>query len=394
MEIVLFLAAVFVFTLIIGRELERIRIPWIFASLLLGLILAAYNPFIEITSSEQFTFLANLGMYLMLAIIGFELDLDKVKKSKFFILKTTTIIIFAEALIGSLAVHYIFGLGWIISVLLATSFATVGEAVLLPILDEFKLTKTKLGQTIISIGVLDNVFEVLMILVATIIIGHSGGLTCVGIGLNLLILVGLFVLLLVMVEFRKYFKHFTYKNINPLFLFVMFFIFSFIGLGQFAHAGALGALLAGIALREILSDKLINFVDSEIRTMAYGFFAPIFFLWVGLDVHWIDSAGIAGNWIWKFLLLSLFFIILVNLTKISSAYIAGRKYLGSKKSILLGIGLCVKFSTSIVIIKMLYENNLIPLDVYSIFIGTTIFFKFIVPFLFSHFITKWRLNPE
>ena len=81
MQLVLFLAGVFVITLILGILLEKIRIPWIFAALLIGLGLAAHNPFKEVTSSPEFLFLANLGMYFLLFIIGFELNIKELKKS-------------------------------------------------------------------------------------------------------------------------------------------------------------------------------------------------------------------------------------------------------------------------------------------------------------------------
>jgi hypothetical protein len=84
----------------------------------------------------------------------------------------------------------------------------------------------------------------------------------------------------------------------------------------------------------------------------------------------------------------------IKLTKILATFVMSRKTFGVKKSILLGISLVVKFSTSIVIIKVLYDKGLISSEVFSIFIGTKILFKFIVPFLLSTLITKWNLKFE
>ncbi len=384
MQLILFLAGVFLITFLIGRLLEKIRIPWIFSSLLIGLFLAAYNPFSEITSSETFNFLAQLGMFFLLFIIGFEFDIKKIGEKGSFIFKTTFVIILAETFLGTFLVHYVFGVSWLISVLVASSFATVGEAVLLPILDEFKLTKTKLGQTIIGIGVLDDFVEVFTVVVASIIVGTSAGYTQLSIWSNLLILSSLFGLAFILVKFRKHLTSFKYRDIPSFFLFVIFFIFLFIGIGQFVESAALGALLAGIALRNIIPKKILNFIDSEIRTMAYGFFAPIFFLWVGVDTD--------ISYLIKFPLPILLVMAMPKPTKIVSSYFMGRKVLGAKKSIVLGISLCVKFSTSIVIIKLLFEKGLIQSDLYSILVGTTIAFKFVVPILLSYLITKWKIG--
>jgi len=384
MELILFLAGVFLLTFLIGRLLEKIRIPWIFSALLIGLGLAAYNPFVDITNSSSFIFLAKLGMFFLLFIIGFELDVKKILKNRSFIFKTTFVIIFTETLFGTLLVHYVFGVSWLISALVASSFATVGEAVLLPILDEFKLIKTRLGQTILDIGVLDDVVEVLTIVVASIIIGHSVGHTHFNILANLLILCSLFGLVFILVKFREHIKSFKYKDIPSFFILVLFFIFLFIGIGGFVESAALGALLAGIALKNIIPNRILNLIDSEIRIMAYGFFAPIFFLWVGIDTD--------VGYLLKFPMLILLVVVMTKTTKIVSSYLMGRKVLGTKKSIILGISLCVKFSTSIVIIKLLFEKGLIQSDLYSVLIGTMIVFKFVVPLLLSYLITRWKIG--
>ena len=164
----------------------------------------------------------------------------------------------------------------------------------------------------------------------------------------------------------------------------MFFTFLFIGIGKSVEAAGLGALLAGLALKNVLPEKTREFIESEVKTMAFGFFAPIFFLWVGIatDVHYLI----------KFPLLILAVIAITKSTKILSGYFMGRKLLGTKKSILLGISLSVKFSTSIIIIKLLLDKGLIKSDLYSVLIGSTIAFTFIVPIVLSFLIKYWKLG--
>ena len=120
--------------------------------------------------------------------------------------------------------------------------------------------------------------------------------------------------------------------------------------------------------------------------MTYGFFAPIFFLWVGVDTD--------IGYLIKFPLLVLAVMALTKSTKVITSYIMGRKELGKHKSIILGVALSVKFSTSIVIIKLLFENELIPLTLYSVLVGATILFKFVVPFLMSFLIKHWKISAR
>jgi len=384
MEIILFLAIIFLLTYLIGRLLEKIRIPWIFAPLLIGLGLSAYNPFATITSSTTFIFLAQLGMYFLLFSIGFELDLRKMLKSKKFIIQTTFVIILSEAIIASILLHYIFNLSWIISFLLSLSFATVGEAILLPILDEFKLTKTKFGQTILSIGVTDDIFEVITIIAVTILFGYSLGNSSSYIEKNILVLIALFALTFLIIKYRKKIQPAKYKNNSLIFLAVMFLFLLFIGIGNIISAAALGALLSGMASKKIIPAKSLETIHSQIKIITYGLFAPIFFLWVGIDVN--------INYLIKYPLLIILFTTTTYLVKATTSFFMTKSQLGNKKAFLLGIGLCVRLSTSIVILKLLLEENLITSEIYSILIGTQLVFKFIIPIALSYFIIKWKIS--
>lgn len=385
-EIFLFLAIAFIITLILGNLLEKIQVPWIFASLLIGTVLAFNNPFEAITSSQTFNFLSQLGMYFLLFVIGFEINLKKLKKSQSFILKSTFFIISLEAIFGTLLIKFVFNYPWAISILTALSFATVGEAILIPILEEFKILNTKLGQSIIGIGALDDIIEIALLILAGILVGskiHSK--TSIIITLTSLFI--LFLLTILLVKVRKEGKtKFRFLPIETLFLFVLFMFFLFLSIGEIAHATAIAAILAGIGLSTFLPDNRIKNIKSEIKTLCYGFFAPIFFLGVGLS---IDTS---------YLLISPLLVILVVLvskgSKILGSYIIGKKEMGTKKSILLGIGLSAKFSTSIIIIKILFENNLIRSDLYSIIITSSIVFNFLIPFLFSKLIVKWKISKK
>jgi Kef-type K+ transport system membrane component KefB len=64
-------------------------------------------------------------------------------------------------------------------------------------------------------------------------------------------------------------------------------VFLFLGIGEYAEATPLAALLAGIGLGNFIPEKRLELIESEVKTMCYGFFAPIFFLWVGatLDIN-------------------------------------------------------------------------------------------------------------
>lgn len=377
----LFLSIVFIFTFVVGRLIEKIRVPWIFAALLLGAGLAFNNPFVEFTSSETFDFLANLGMYFLLFMIGLELDLGKLKKSGSFIIRSTFFIILFEGMAGTIFIHYVFGYEWFVSFVVALSFATVGEAILIPILDEFKIINTKLGQSIIGIGTLDDIIELITLIMVVFLMKNSTtNLDIVSVLGSLFVLFGLcfgFTLL------RKKGIRFMHLPINVLFLFTIFVFFLFLGIGEFAHSMPIAALLAGLAIKTFVPAERLELIENEIKTMSYGFFAPLFFLQVGLEMN-ID-------YLIQYPILIILVVLMSKSAKLIASYIMGRKELGVRQSILLGIGLSVRFSTSIIVIKILYESGVIRSDLFSVIIASSIVFKFIVPVLFSALLHRWKI---
>ena len=384
MNLFLFLSFVFLLTFILGRLIEKIRVPWIFAALILGSLLAIYNPFTSATSSPEFVFLAQLGMYFLLFVVGFEIDLSKLRKQGKFIFKATFFIIFLEAFFGTLLVYFVFGYDWLISFVVALSFATVGEAILIPILDEFRIVNTKLGQSIIGIGSLDDLIELFTLILVIFLIGSSDSAHHLNIVVILISLLTLFGLAFVLTKFRGEGRKFSFLDIENLFILILFILFLFLGIGEYAHATAIAALLSGIALKTFIPEKRLKTIESEVKTMCYGFFAPIFFLWVGSTMNM--------NYIVSYPLLILLVVGVSNTAKILGSWVIGKKELGTKESILLGIGLSVRFSTSIIIIKILFENGLIDVGLYSVIIASSIVFKFIVPVLFSNLIVRWKLT--
>ena len=378
-NIFLFLAMVFVFTFIVGKFLEKINVPWIFGALILGFALAIKNPFTAITSSQTFEFLAQLGMYFLLFVIGFEIDLNEFKRTSKFILKSTFFIIFLEALIGGIFLRFLFGYSWFISFVVSISFATVGEAVLIPILDKFKMVNTKLGQSIIGVGTFDDIVEVFILILITSTIA-SGMHSYIHVCMIFSSLLLLFILAFGLTKLKKEGAKFGFLNIETLFLFVIFIMLLFLGIGEYAHSTAIAALLAGIALKTFIPNKRLKLIESEVKTMCYGFFAPIFFLWVGttMVIGYLDPLLIG-------------IVVLVSGgAKLLGSYLTGKKELGTKNSLILGIGLSARFSTSIIILKILLDNGIIGSDLYSVIIASSMVFVFVIPLLFSNIVAKAR----
>lgn len=380
-NIYLLLSAAFLFILLVGYLMEKIKVPWIFSALIFGAILSVYNPAREVTDSVTFSFIAQLGMYFLLFIIGFEIDIKEFRRASGFFVKGMLFIILFESIIGTIFIHYVFNYSWIVSFIVATSFSTVGEAILIPILDEFKLVNTKLGQAIIGIGTLDDIVEILILILAILTVGANNDIH-VHSSVILISIFILFILAFFLMRFKDKNQTFIYLKIEVLFLFFIFILFLFVGIGEYSNATAIAALLAGISLKAFIPEGKSVQLKSTIKTICYGFFAPIFFIWVGVSLNLHYLLG--------FPLLVLLVVLISAGAKIVASIIFARKDMGIKNSIMLGVGLSVRFSTSIIISKLMLENNLIGHDLYSIIIASSIIFTLIIPFIFSVIVNKWN----
>lgn len=384
MNLFLFIALVLIFTIIVWKFIERIRIPWVFAAMFLWLILSIYNPFISITSWNVFKFMADMWMYLLLFIIGLELDIKNMFKQWIFVPKLSLLLFLAESIIGTIFIYYVFDMSIWISILVASSFATVWEAILLPILDEFNIIKTKFWQLILWVWTIDDIIELITIIYASIVLWASiwGGMF--SIWTILLIIAGLFLVPILLQVFKSKIHLWKFKEVSVLFLFWLIVLFIFLWVWAFVEATALWAILAGITIKILMSEENAKKFESIIRTIAYGWFVPLFFLYVGSEINL--EYLLSSPW----LILSILFI--TSGTKILVSYLWAKSRLWTKKSILLGIWLSAKFSTSIAVLTMLFAKGIISWNIYSVLIWAMIVSKFVIPVSFSVLLKKWKLK--
>lgn len=353
MELYLLIGLIFAFSLLIGILLEKIRIPWLFAPLFLGLIANILS--IHPENISNFTFVADIGMYFMLFVIGFKLDLEEFKKLSKKIFRATILINTTCSIIGMLLVMS-FGYPPLISLIAGIAMATVGEEILVPILDEFGMIKSKLGTMMIGIGVFDDIFEVTAIILAGTLVASSTSVVnpeylLIGIGIPILLTLGFM--------YVKGFRALTrkYKNMEDLILIGLSIMFVYMAIGGLAGAEGMGAILAGIALKNLVPNKQLKRTEFAFDVLSYGFFGPLFFTWVGMSVN-ITS-------IYLYPLLTIAFYLVAMASKILTSWFVTKRDLGSSNALILGIGLSVRFSTELVIAQLLYSSNVINASLFT-----------------------------
>ncbi len=365
------LFVLFAFSVVFGRVLERFRVPWVFSALILGFIV---TPLLQVSPTVET--LGYMGMLFLLYLVGLELDIGLMLSQGRKITLATALIILSEAFAGSLVVHYVFGMPWKVSVLVALSFATVGEAVLVPILEDFNLLKKPLGTYLVGVGVLDDVLEVVSIVGVSLLLSYSSrpeSLSSLILPFAYLSLP--FAITFLFLRYRPIrFRSPDLEVILPVSL-ALFFGLAY--LGSLAHADALGALLAGIVTSNMVEKRESL---EPVKSMIYGLFAPVFFFWVGLT----SNVALALN----NLLLVAAVTIVASVSKIVPAYLVTRRELG-REAWLLGVGLCVRFSTGMAILKILDRAGIISDLLFSVLVGSTALFTLTVPVIFAFLLKRW-----
>lgn len=388
MILFLFLSGCFLLAFLIGPLIEKVRVPWVFAALIIGSLLAVYNPFPSVMEDPAFKLLAELGMYFLLFIIGLEIDLNEIRKLGRLIVSTTLLTISLATIFGTLFIHFVFGTPWLTATLVAMSFGTVGEAILVPILDEFKIIHTKLGQAIIGIATLDDILELIALIWLSVLLGVKADIhTHVG---REVIAFGLLIAMtLILFSIKKFIPKIRIPDYSGILIaFMLIILFGYIGIGQMAGMEALAAILAGLVTKYFVTDDQFQVLTTHTKLLTFGFLAPVFFLGIGMEMN---MSYLATN-----LLIVVLIILISAIAKLLGSWITARKTMGTQKAVLMGIALSVRFSTSIVIVTILYQNGLIGNELFSVLIASSILFKFIIPPLFANLLVKWNVafKPE
>jgi Ca2+-transporting ATPase len=238
--------------------------PWMFSALILGIIFSSFGLFKLTLQDEAFQVLSTMGLLFLLFMIGFNLEIEQMKRFGKHILKGAFMIVGFEAGIVGALFYFVFpaevGNSPLVAIVVALSFATVGEAVLLPILAKFNLLKTNFGQLTLGIGTLDDIIEVLTLLLIPFLPIFLPTLHIQSFPdpkLVIIDLVGICLLTLVLIKTGAKIKHILSNNghysfIRPLVIMLIFFSFVVIGSFVFESLAAISAIFGGIVARNFL----------------------------------------------------------------------------------------------------------------------------------------------
>ncbi|MEC5300613.1 MULTISPECIES: monovalent cation:proton antiporter family protein [Staphylococcus] len=282
------------FTPIIVNRLRINFLPIVVAEILMGIIIG--HSFLNLVERDSIlNILSTLGFIFLMFLSGLEIDFkafkrdksstkqeEKVKKQEPGHLQLA-IVVFMFIMIISIVFAYMFKwFGLIDDVLLMVIIiSTISLGVVVPTLKEMNIMRTTIGQFILLVAVLADL--VTMILLTAYGTLHASGNTSLWLIGSLVVFTIVFYFLggfFKKAQFlQKLMDGTTQIGIRAVFALILLLVALAEGVGA---ENILGAFLAGVVVSLLNPDEdMVEKLDS----FGYGFFIPIFFIMVGVDLN-------------------------------------------------------------------------------------------------------------
>lgn len=291
-SLVIVVVAAFLTPIIVNR-LNVTFLPVVVAEILMGIIIG--NSFLGLVhKDEMLNILSTLGFIFLMFLSGLEIDFSAFKKdtrkrqgidkneknlpSHLQLALTVFSLIMVLSIILAFAFKW---LGFVDDVLLMVIIiSTISLGVVVPTLKEMNIMRTTIGQFILLVAVLADLFTMVLLTIYSGINGEGGG--SIWLSAILIVFTAIFYLLGSVFKRLNFMQRLmggtTQIGIRAIFALIILLVALAEGVGA---EYILGAFLAGVVVSLLKPDEeIIHTLDS----FGYGFFIPIFFIMVGVDL--------------------------------------------------------------------------------------------------------------
>lgn len=311
-------------------------------------------PLLNFASEDfnPFTLFAEIGILFMLFISGLETSLPKLKKMG----KNSSFVaiggVILPLLLGTLAGIFL-GLNLQESIVIGLILTATSVGVTVRTLMDLQVLDSDVGTTILGGAVIDDVIGIILLAFA---LGIGSLMDAVWIGIRIMVFFLIFLLLGLKV-IDKILDLGEKIHLPKAFLSIslaILLIYSFFA-DKAGISGIIGAFVAGILIgQNVKSRKIIE----EIKTIGYGFFIPIFFVWVGFSL-W-NGLGIDQTILVSTVIMSIVIITVSIVGKIVGCGI-GAKLAGmtGREALQVGVGMIPRMELALIIVAAAISRGLL-----------------------------------
>ncbi len=371
MDLFYILLILLVATRAFGEVAERLGQPALVGELTAGVAIGAivasfpgtFPTLSGLGDNEVFITITDLGMFFLMLFAGLEMQPRKI-----FERSASSLAVAFGGMVVPLALGV--GLGWVFlpdsplrvaqCLFLGTALAITAVPATVRILADLNLLDTRIGQTIVSAAVIDDVFSLMLLAWFTGMIGaeEASGL------LELAILSGKVVLFFIVTALiglfvfpwgGRFIHHLRVHELEISSMLVAAFAFAVLAEVLGLHF-IVGAFIAGLYFgRKTIDGKSYERVRNTVSGMTFGFLAPIFFASIGFELNFTSVVEIPG-----FLAL---LIACAFLGKIGGAGLMARAFGFSRnESLMIGVGMSPRGAVELVIAGIVLKAGLLVGD--------------------------------
>lgn len=371
-ELFISVVIILVATRLLGEFSQRLRLPPLVGELAAGIIIGPYVLKL-ITPDQSLNVISDLGVFFLMLLAGLQMDPREIRKAG---LRggILSVLAFSLPYVGGFGIAALFGLGIVQSMFVGLLLSITAVPVSTIVLMQFGILETKLGTTVITAAVINDIFSLVVLSIVLQLHGANGApVNVMETTINSVIKILLFIggIFLVDILFRKanvwfqrrgayFFEKLHTKEAAFGILLISTILVSVIAQVVIGLHFIIGTFFSGlIVYKEIIRKENFERVYGIISAISFGFFAPIFFAVIGININ-MDS--IANN-LPFFIVLAIVAVI----TKVGGGYIGSRLIKFSKdESLAIAFLMNGRGMVELVIASIGFSSGIIDSTIFSI----------------------------
>jgi len=374
------------FSVLIVFLLQRAKLPSILGFIITGVIIGPFGLSL-VQGVEEVEVISEIGVILLLFVIGMELSLKKLAAIKKTVFIGGSIQVGLTVLISA-ACYYFMGNSWNESVFIGFLFSLSSTAIVLKVFQDRNEMSTQHGKNALAILIFQDIIVVPMMLFTPIIAGQSTNVTA---SILTLLFKSAVVIIITIISARFVVPKLMYAiaktNNKELFLlttiticFAVAFLTSQAGLSL-----ALGAFMAGL----IISESEYSHQATSIILPFRELFISFFFISVGMLLNLNFFFGHIG------IILLLVLVVLIVKSLVAALAVAVLKY-PPRTVLITGLSLFQVGEFAFILSKVGIEYNLLSVETNQYFLAVSIVSMLLTPFviIFSENISEKFLNTR
>lgn len=278
-----------------GEVFKRLKQPALVGHLLAGVIIGP-SLFNIVKPDESLETIVNLSIFFLMFLAGLELHPKEIKQAgKNAII--LSILAFVIPFMSGVAVSNLLGLAMLPSLFIGLTLAITAVPVSAVVLMEFGLLKGKLGSTIMTAGIVDDILALITLAIIIQLSQGGGDLDFGELGFSVFkigaFIGGIFLLTFILNKTKHWLPH----KFSPLFAQLRtkeigfgILLVSAIGLSLIAEKVGLhfviGTFFAGLLVyQELVGKENMGKINDVFSAITFGFLSPIFFAFIGIEFY-------------------------------------------------------------------------------------------------------------